>query len=108
MSKHTPGPWAPDYAEHDCPHQDVKIKAGKRGVCRVWMDNAPVEDYNREQRANARLIAAAPELLEALEGLLAKFEDLEELCASEFGAGQVTAEETAAKAVIAKVKGEQL
>ena len=33
------------------------------------MDDAPVRDYNAEQYANARLIAAAPEMLEALQRL---------------------------------------
>ena len=70
MSKHTPGPWTTDEADHDEPYQDIRIQAGKRGICRVWIDDAPVHDYNAEQRANARLIAAAPDLLEALKALL--------------------------------------
>lgn len=66
MSKHTPGPWQTDQAEHDAPYQDIRIHAGKGSICCVWIDDAPLHDYNAEQRANARLIAAAPELLEAL------------------------------------------
>ena len=70
-TKHTPGPWATDEADHDEPYQDIKIKAGKhRTVCTVWIDDAPVRDFNAEQDANARLIAAAPELLEALKELM--------------------------------------
>ena len=66
MSKHTPGPWQTDQAEHDAPYQDIRIHAGKGSICSVWIDDAPLHDYNAEQRANARLIAAAPDLLEAL------------------------------------------
>ena len=69
MSKHTPGPWQTDQAEHDAPYQDIRIHAGKGSICCVWIDDAPLHDYNAEQRANARLIAAAPELLEALKEL---------------------------------------
>ena len=66
--KHTPGPWTTDEDDHDAPHQNIKVKAGKhRTVCTVWIDDAPVRDFNAEQQANARLIAAAPELLEYLQ-----------------------------------------
>lgn len=64
MSGHTPGPWSTDEAEHDCPNQSIRIRGGGRTIAEVWIDDAPVEDYNREQRANARLIAAAPDLYE--------------------------------------------
>jgi hypothetical protein len=70
MNKHTPGPWSTDEKEHDEPYQDIRIRSCFRGICRVWIDDAPCHDYNAEQRANARLIAAAPELLAALQGLL--------------------------------------
>lgn len=64
-AKHTPGPWATDEDDHDAPYQDIKIEAGKHHtICTVWIDDAPVRDFNAEQQANARLIAAAPELLE--------------------------------------------
>lgn len=66
MSKHTPGPWETDKADHDVPYQDIKIKAARRTVCTVWIDDAPCHDFNAEQDANARLIASAPELLAAL------------------------------------------
>lgn len=70
MSKHTPGPWDTDLSEHDHPYQDIAVRSGTRTICRVWIDDAPVHDYNAEQLANARLIAAAPELLEALRNLV--------------------------------------
>ncbi len=77
--KHTPGPWSTDEAEHDEPYQDINIRAGSRPICRVWKDDAPVRDYNAEQDADAKLIAAAPDLLEALEDLLQTMEQHEQL-----------------------------
>ena len=69
--KHTKGPWATDEDDHDAPHQNIKVKAGKHHtVCTVWIDDAPVRDFNSAQQANARLIAAAPELLEALQEMV--------------------------------------
>lgn len=72
MSKHTPGPWRDSFdggyyveTAHDIP--------GDCGlVCAVTVFAIPGRDL-----ANARLIAAAPELLEALESVL---EDFELLC----------------------------
>lgn len=74
-AKHTPGPWITNEADHDAPYQDIKIKAGKHHtVCTVWIDDAPVHDFNALQEANARLIAAAPDLLEAAKQVLAWYE----------------------------------
>jgi len=71
-AQHTPGPWTTDEADHDAPHQEIKIKAGKnRTICTVWIDDAPVRDFNAEQEANARLIAAAPQLRAQRDALLA-------------------------------------
>lgn len=71
IQKHTPGPWVTDEADHDEPYQDIKIKASKhRTVCTVWIDDSPVREFNAEQKANARLIVAAPELLEFAEWVL--------------------------------------
>lgn len=74
MSAHTPGPWETDEADHDAPYQDIKIKAARRTVCTVWIDDAPCHDFNAEQDANARLIASAPDLLKALRFILAFYE----------------------------------
>ena len=66
-TQHTPGPWGTDRSEHDHPYQDIVVRAGTRTICRVWIDDAPVHDYNAAQLANASLIAAAPDLLEVLQ-----------------------------------------
>lgn len=52
MSKHTPGPWAP--SDETCNY----VWSGDTCVARMAETD--------EKEANARLIAAAPELLEAL------------------------------------------
>lgn len=63
MSGHTPGPWRTEEQWHG-----TAIKADKRTVARTspWS--------NREEQANARLIAAAPDLLAAVESLVADIE----------------------------------
>lgn len=54
-AQHTPGPW------HVA--NDVQIRSEKHQIAKVWMMR------NGEGNANARLIAAAPDLLEALQML---------------------------------------
>lgn len=66
MTSFTYGPWTVQPSEDD-PYGDIRIGRVNRSVCKVWLDDAPVEDYNREQRANAKLIAAAPEMLNLIE-----------------------------------------
>lgn len=58
MSKHTPGPWT--------------FEAGGHGNCGMIVGKTSVvcDFVDDPKEADARLIAAAPELLEALEELL--------------------------------------
>ncbi len=66
MSKHTPGPWKAVRCRHGW-----HIGPQPGGVCTICDDSqfGDVADRSRylQQEANARLIAAAPELLAALE-----------------------------------------
>ncbi|CAB3919953.1 hypothetical protein LMG3328_05304 [Achromobacter ruhlandii] len=91
-TKHTPGPWAVRY--------DYVVQAPSFDDGRLVPVAQPygVNSDGTDLFANARLIAAAPELLEALEGLLAVSVDTtsDELLAM-----------MAARASIAKAKGEQ-
>ena len=61
MTKHTPGPWQVD------PRADNHVIAASRPICSVSYSNtADTEGTRAENAATARLIAAAPDLLEAL------------------------------------------
>lgn len=62
MSNHTPGPWKIVDAWNDY------MVEGQNGEEIIWQDG-PHETPTINE-ANARLIAAAPDLLKALEGLL--------------------------------------
>lgn len=62
MNKHTPGPWLPS---------ESNIVADKEAneVAEVYGDN------HEQEQANAKLIAAAPELFECLESKLLHIEE---------------------------------
>lgn len=72
MSKHTPGPWRDNGdPTMDDPSEEYHEIVGGRGC---YPDGFALTGYI--STANARLIAAAPELLEALRGLTAKINTL--------------------------------
>lgn len=65
-SQHTPGPW--EWA--DDPLGSAIVKSGECDICDVLRSALPRRDYTADSRrdecvANARLIAAAPDLLDA-------------------------------------------
>ncbi len=68
MTKHTLGPWVYDEVRTQCGRafrigSGEMLKAGK-GCCIIY-DDYPGNPEN-ERKANARLIAAAPDMLETL------------------------------------------
>ena len=71
MNKHTPGPWRLEWWEYKGRREPVlTVRTDADAVAQVmglWRDGA---DDSDERQANARLIAAAPDLLAALESLL--------------------------------------
>lgn len=68
MSKHTPGPWVwdEDGAALRAPGKRIVLRDGE-GIWNLW-NNPSLKGGMGE--ANARLIAAAPDLLEALQRVL--------------------------------------
>ena len=60
-AKHTPGPWH-IHEGGDNLHSFVVDSANEGSVCKIAV--------NHHEEANARLIAAAPELLELLEAII--------------------------------------
>lgn len=70
MSKeHTPGPWVIDESRHGKtgPVHTLMVVAERGGMPGLIINQGPV--YPQDW-ANARLISAAPDLLEALEGVV--------------------------------------
>lgn len=61
MTNHTPGPWVIGKQDHDVMTVDT---ANGTAICDVYVDSD-----DRRPPANANLIAAAPDLLAALETL---------------------------------------
>ena len=67
---HTPGPWEVNRYSN---YEGYSISAEKRGcLAERWYPAELDEQENAEMAANARLIAAAPEMLEALKGAQAQ------------------------------------
>ena len=99
MIHYTPGPWSCTYTSNHA--HDYRITQPDGWPLPV---HAPCNDRS-QQRANARLIAAAPDLLEALDKLLAATVDKD----LKYGITLTEAEEEAralALAAIAKTVGE--
>ena len=75
--KHTPGPWAIGYSDGSGSEYIISSRESQRisvaalrwgcSCCKDHIDN--FSDLSKEEQANAHLIAAAPEMLEALENL---------------------------------------
>lgn len=67
MSGHTPGPWAVELPEPGmlC-RQDTYVRANQWGSVALCSIDFSLPNCVEQQKANALLIAAAPELLDAL------------------------------------------
>lgn len=92
-NKHTPGPWrAIEWSSH-VPTTVARIENGKTTVIAECSGNGRHSD---ESIGDAALIAAAPELLSALEYLTEEYIKVGALCLEDFDL---------AKAAIAKAKG---
>ena len=98
-TKHTPGPWAVRY--------DYVVQAPSFDGGRLVPVAQPygVNSDGTDLFANARLISAAPELLEALESLLPMLADWHDEFPDHVGDKEEPAIK-AARAAISKAKGE--
>jgi hypothetical protein len=99
MSKHTPGPWGIDEG------MSVWIMAGPLHVATI--PRAADGDWSP---ANARLMAAAPEMLEALKQIAGALEDWASIPPPRDNTGEERALVVAAalaRAVAAKAEGEE-
>lgn len=95
MSKYTLGPWK--YGVELSSRTGewlISFDAGNRGR---GIDIAETRPGSGQEEANARLIAAAPELLEALEEAVCALE----VCGKDYRATEI------ARSAIAKAKGEK-
>jgi len=68
MSKHTPGPW--EYQEQSDAYTHIVRGPDNLFICQL------AQTTSSEIEANARLIAAAPELLEALNGYMSAVDQM--------------------------------
>ena len=75
MTTHTPGKWNVEtWTRNNGQSSEIVIVSNKTdavaSACPLWRPNGTIDQAREEEAANARLIAAAPELLEALKGLM--------------------------------------
>jgi hypothetical protein len=85
---HTKGPWEVSQGHPDVRITDIVQENADWSLTIIAQDYVPLEEH----QANTRLVAAAPELLEALEGVLRV-------------ADRKTVEFDCARAAIAKARG---
>lgn len=88
MTTHTPAPR--NIIPQPEPYAPVEIRNGFHLICKLGFDDAPVEDFNAEQRANARLISAAPIMFEALHGIACYAENMVADIAADIDAGDTS------------------
>ena len=99
-SKWTPGPW--EYQEKSDAYTHIVRAAGNRFICSMGQSMKP------EYEANARLIAAAPEMAEALKALAdecAEYVRINNLHSND-GSPATTHSMRRARAALAKARGE--
>jgi hypothetical protein len=103
MSKHTPGPWQVNHWDHlqVCDSSDERGCAPIAHIVKTGEPKPRAEDI-----ANARLIAAAPDLLEALKGAAFLLEAVSP-SAERVGCDAYKYEAAKLRALIAKATGEQ-
>ena len=102
MSKHTPGPWV--VVGSRTKYVEARLVGSLMQEVAACGPTLADEGYGQQQEANARLIAAAPDLLEALRGMFAMWRSV---CRAQGWEPEHLAEAVRAQAAIAKATGEQ-
>lgn len=74
MVKHTPGPWTLSKVENMSKVPVMEVSAPRHS--NYWIAKVMTTANNDEELSNAHLIAAAPELLQALKDCVEVMEDL--------------------------------
>ena len=76
-TKHTPGPWHVGHTSNteEGKNEFIDIDSKKGSIARAWHPNV-FSGTQKETEANAKLIAAAPELLEALKAIKDNIKEL--------------------------------
>ena len=110
MSGHTPGPWEvlPESDSHEGPLNIVSEYEEKGGRASAnWIAECDLQSDEAQNRANARLIAAAPDLLEALRASVAATDRELEAFRRNLGRNPLVMPEwlAGARAAIAKAEG---
>ncbi len=106
MSKHTPGPWFIQTEESSRDGKEytwIQPESQHWGVCRLPINTKRAPE---ESQANARLIAAAPELLEAAKHALKCLDAANETLGGWAGEEYYKVARNDLKKAIAKVEGE--
>ena len=124
---HTGGPWAIHTCNENGPSLDsfyLSTNAQtwdgneiERMICRFPTGTGQFSDMGRENLANARLIAAAPDLLSALQSIVSDYESLmrsqgaktnlgSDFTAADWLGSRLGGHIVKAKSVICKAKGE--
>lgn len=103
MSKHTPGPWK----KYDSAFPQFFVTTDGKDICKVSSEDVSM----LEAEANARLIAAAPDLIEALEKMVEyahqySGRERSQSAAMEIVETPISDDVAAARAAIAKARGE--
>jgi len=112
MTTHTPGPWQVEPWHYRDERGTVLTICTDRDaiaqVCDLWRGGEPDEGEG-EQTVNARLIAAAPGMYDALRELVAEFDARDRRAAEEPGCGGIneTGGVALARTILARIEGDQ-
>lgn len=106
MSKHTPGEWRQSLKSKTGHNRGIYSNAGLL-IASVDVHQLAAKEHRNRREADARLIAAAPLMLEALQSMTERYTSL--VASGDAGNWDAEAEPQviAARAVIAAATGEQ-